>query len=129
MIRSKKRLPACMMTSLCLLWISCLPTIAATKPANVQRVKGGYLLNDAAMRDVVAGWQSDHAAVTVLRQGLDQLQQEIKLQAEDTKQLVADLRRELAAERAEYNRRIRRGRAQGLLIGLIIGAAGVAIVK
>ena len=127
MIRSKKRLPACMMTSLCLLWISCLPSIAKT--ADVQRVSGGYLLSEAAMRDTVAGWQSDHAAVTVLRQGLDELRAEIAAQAEDTRRLVDDLRHELAAERAEYNRRIRRGRAQGLLIGLLIGAAGVAIAK
>lgn len=113
------------MISLSLLLSGCSPSIAQ----DVKRVSGGYLLSEQAMRDTVAGWQSDHAAVTVLRQGLDQLQQEIKLQAEDTKRLVADLRRELAAERAEYNRRIRRGRAQGLLIGLIIGAAGVVIAK
>ena len=105
-----------------------MPTIAATKPANVQRVKGGYLLNDAAMRDVVAGWQSDHAAVTVLRQGLDQLQQEIKLQAEDTRRQLTELKQELAAERKRYNVAIRRSRGQGLLIGVIIGVVTGAIV-
>ena len=118
------------MISLSLLLSGCSPSTAqTTSKADVQRVSGGYLLSEQAMRDTVAGWQSDHAAVTVLRQGLDELRAEIAAQAEDTKQLVADLRRELAAERAEYNRRIRRGRAQGLLIGLLIGAAGVAIAK
>ena len=81
------------------------------------------------MRDTVAGWQADRESVRVLQQGLDELRAEIAAQAEDTRRLVADLRRERAAERAAYNRRIRRGRAQGLLIGLLIGAAGVAIAK
>ena len=81
------------------------------------------------MRDTVTGWTADRESVRVLRQGMNELRAEITAQAEDTKRLVADLRRELAAERAEYNRRIRRGRSQGLLIGLIIGAAGVAIAK
>lgn len=104
-----------------------MPTIAGIKPADVQRVKGGYLLSDTAMRDVVAGWQSDHAAVAVLRQGLDQLQQEIKLQAEDTRRQLAELKQELAAERKRYNAAVRRSRGQGLLIGVIIGvAAGAA---
>ena len=118
------------MISLSLLLTVCLQSTAqTTSKADVQRVSGGYLLSEQAMRDTVAGWQSDHAAVTVLRQGLDELRAEIAAQAEDTRRLVDDLRHELAAERAEYNRRIRRGRAQGLLIGLIIGAAGVDISK
>ena len=116
-----------MMTSLCLLWISCLPSTAKT--ADVQRVAGGYLLSEQAMRDTVAGWTADRESARLLRQGMDELRAEIAAQAEDTKQLVADLKRELAAERAEYNRRIRRGKTQGLLIGLLIGAAGVAIAK
>ena len=113
------------MISLSLLLTVCLQSTAQ----DIKRVSGGYLLSEQAMRDTVAGWQSDHAAVTVLRQGLDELRAEIAAQAEDTRRLVDDLRHELAAERAEYNRRIRRGREQGLLIGLLIGAAGVAIAK
>ena len=81
------------------------------------------------MRDTMAGWTADRESVRVLRQGMDELRAEIAAQAEDTRQLVADLRRELAAERAAYNRRIRRGRAQGILIGLLVGAAGVAVAK
>ena len=122
-----KRPLTCLLIGLSLLLSRCLPSTAKT--ADVQRVSGGYLLSEQAMRDTVAGWQSDHAAVTVLRQGMDELRAEIAAQAEDTRRLVDDLRHELAAERAEYNRRIRRGRAQGLLIGLLIGAAGVAITK
>lgn len=95
----------------------------------MQRVAGGYLLSESSMRDTVAGWMADRESVRLLRQGMDELRAEIAAQAEDTRRLVDDLRRELAAERAEYNRRIRRGRAQGLLIGLLIGAAGAALAK
>lgn len=96
---------------------------------DVKRVQGGYLLSEQAMRDTVAGWTADRESVRVLRRGIDELRAEIAAQAEDTRRMVDDLRRELAAERAEYNRRIRRGRAQGLLLGLMIGAAGVAITR
>lgn len=81
------------------------------------------------MRDTVAGWTADRESVRVLQQGMDELRSEIAAQAEDTRRLVADLRRELAAERAEYNRRIRRGKTQGLLLGLLVGVASMAIAK
>ena len=130
MRRHGKRPLPCLLTASLLLLSRCLPSIAqTTSKADVQRVSGGYLLSEAAMRDTVAGWTADRESIRVLRQGMDELRAEIAAQAEDTRRLVADLRRELAAERAEYNRRIRRGRAQGLLIGLLIGAAGVAIAK
>lgn len=122
-----KRPLICLMISLSLLLSRCSPSTAQT--ADVRRVPGGYLLSEQAMRDTVAGWTADRESVHVLRQGMDELRAEIAAQAEDTRRLVADLRRELAAERAEYNRRIRRGRAQGLLLGLMIGAAGVAIAR
>ena len=118
------------MISLSLLLSVCLQSTAqTTSKADVQRVSGGYLLSEQAMRDTVAGWTADRESARVLRQGMVDLRAEIAAQAEDTRRLVDDLRHELAAERAEYNRRIRRGRAQGLLIGLLIGAAGVAIAK
>lgn len=113
------------MISLSLLLSGCSTSIAQ----DVKRVAGGYLLSEQAMRDTVAGWTADHESARLLRQGMDELRAEIAAQAEDTRRLVDNLRRELAAERAEYNRRIRRGRAQGLLLGLLIGAAGVAIAK
>lgn len=124
--------------SFVLLLIVCLPSIAQTtnnhfrdaaKMVDVQRVKGGYLLSDRAMRDTVAGWSADRESVRVLRQGLDELRAEIAAQAEDTRRLVDDLRRELAAERATYNHRLRKSKTQGILLGLLVGAAGVAIVK
>lgn len=125
MLRLKRECLICLLTASLLLSTLCSPSIAKT--SDVQRVAGGYLLSEAAMRDTVAGWTADRESVRVLQQGMDELRSEIAAQAEDTRRLVADLRRELAAERAEYNKRIRRGRAQGILIGLLVGAAGVAI--
>lgn len=125
MLRQKSRRLLCLLMSLCLLSIGCSQSIAQ----DVRRISGGYLLSESAMRDTVAGWSADRESVRVLRQGLDDLRAEIAAQAEDTRRLVDDLRHELALERADYNRRLRRGKAQGFLIGLIIGAAGVAIAK
>ena len=125
MRRHAKRPLICLLTASLLLLSGCSTSIAQ----DVKRVAGGYLLSEQAMRDTVAGWTADRESIRVLRQGMDELRAEIAAQAEDTRRLVDDLRHELAAERAEYNRRIRRGRAQGLLIGLLIGAAGVAITK
>ena len=122
-----KRPLSCLLIGLSLLLSRCSPSTAKT--ADVQRVAGGYLLSEAAMRDTVAGWQADRESARVLWQGMDELRAEIAAQAEDTRRLVDDLKRELAAERAEYNRRIRRGKAQGLLLGLLIGAAGAAVAR
>ena len=117
MRRRAERLPLYLLTICVTLLSGCSPSIAqTTSKSDVRRVKGGYLLSERAMRDTVAGWSADRESVRVLRQGLDELRAEIVAQAEDTRRLVDDLRRELAAERAAYNRRIRRGRAQGLLI-------------
>ena len=120
-----KRPLICLLISSVLLLSRCSPSTAQ----DVKHVSGGYLLSEAAMRDTVAGWTADRESVRVLRQGMDELRAEIAAQAEDTRRLVDNLRRELAAERAAYNRRIRRGRAQGILIGLLVGAAGVAVAK
>lgn len=125
MLRSRRGLMIYLLTASLLLSTFCSQSTAQ----DVKRVQGGYLLSEQAMRDTVAGWTADRESVRVLRRGIDELRAEIAAQAEDTRRMVDDLRRELAAERAEYNRRIRRGRAQGLLLGLMIGAAGVAIAR
>lgn len=97
---------------------------------DIKRTAGGYLLSESAMRDTVAGWSADRESVRVLQRGLDELRAEIAAQAEDTRRLVDDLRHELAAERMMYNKRIRRGKGQGLLWGVLIGTvAGALITK
>ena len=122
MLRSKRVPLICLLTASMLLSSRCSPSIA--QDADVRRVPGGYLLSEQAMRDTVAGWTADRESARILRQGMDELRREIAAQAEDTRRLVDDLRRELAVERAEYNRRIRRGKTQGLLIGAVIGIVG-----
>ncbi|MGI6076443.1 MAG: chemotaxis protein [Pyramidobacter sp.] len=111
------------------IYVTLLSSCSQSTAQDVKRVSGGYLLSEQAMRDTVAGWSADRESVHVLQQGLDELRAEIAAQAADTRRLVDDLRRELAAERAAYNKRIQRGKTQGVLLGLIIGAAGVAIAK
>ncbi len=125
MERHAKMLTSCAMMSLWLLSSGCSQSTAQ----DIKRTAGGYLLSESAMRDTVAGWSADRESVRVLRQGLDELRAEIAAQAEDTRRLVDDLRRELAAERAAYNRRIRKEKTQGLILGLIIGAVGASIIK
>ncbi len=125
MLRLKRGLMICLLTASLLLLTLCSQSTAQ----DVKRVQGGYLLSEQAMRDTVAGWTADRESVRVLRRGIDELRAEIAAQAEDTRRLVDNLRRELAAERAEYNRRIRRGKTQGLLLGLLVGAASMAIAK
>lgn len=133
MRRRAERLPLYLLTICVTLLSGCSPSIAQTisdhfrditKMIDVRRVQGGYLLSEQAMRDTVAGWSADRESVRVLRAGMDELRSEIAAQAEDTRRLVDDLRRELAAERKVYNKRIRRSKTQGLLIGALIGVIG-----
>lgn len=125
MPRLKRGLPICLLTVSLLLSTLCWQSIAQ----DVKRVQGGYLLSEQAMRDTVAGWTADRESACVLRQGLDELRAEIAAQAEDTRRLVSDLKRELERERAAYNAKIRRAKGQGLLYGVLIGSIGIMIAK
>ena len=98
MHKSKRECLIYLLISSVTLFSRCSPSTAQV--ADVQRVAGGYLLSESAMRDTVAGWTADRESARVLRQGMDELRAEIAAQAEDTRRLVDDLRRELAAERA-----------------------------
>lgn len=122
-----KRPMICLLISCVLLLSRCSPSTAKT--ADVQRVPGGYLLSEQAMRDTVAGWTADRESARILRQGMDELRAEIAAQAEDTRRLVSDLKRELERERAAYNAKIRRAKGQGLLYGVLIGSIGIMIAK
>lgn len=137
MLKLVKRPLICLLISSVTLSVLCSPTIAQTtehiapvrKMVDVRRVAGGYLLSESAMRDTVAGWSSDRESVRVLRRGLEDLRAEIAAQAEDTRRLVSDLKRELERERAAYNAKIRRAKGQGLLYGVLIGSIGIMIAK
>ena len=125
MLRPKSGLMICLLTVSLLLSTLCSQSIAQ----DVKRVQGGYLLSEQAMRDTVAGWTADRESARVLRQGMDELRAEIAAQAEDTRRLVSDLKRELERERAAYNAKIRRAKGQGLLYGVLIGSIGIMIAK
>lgn len=125
MLRSKRECLICLLTASLLLSTLCSQSIAQ----DVKRVQGGYLLSEQAMRDTVAGWTADRESARVLRQGLEDLRAEIAAQAEDTRRLVSDLKRELERERAAYNAKIRRAKGQGLLYGVLIGSIGIMIAK
>lgn len=125
MLRPKSGLMICLLTVSLLLSTLCSQSIAQ----DVKRVQGGYLLSEQAMRDTVAGWTADRESARVLRQGLEDLRAEIAAQAEDTRRLVSDLKRELERERAAYNAKIRRAKGQGLLYGVLIGSIGIMIAK
>lgn len=127
MPKPKSRLMICLLTASLLLSTLCSPSTAEV--ADVQRVAGGYLLSEQAMRDTVAGWTADRESARVLRRGLDELRAEITAQAEDTRRLVSDLKKELERERAAYNAKIRRAKGQGLLYGVLIGSIGIMIAK
>lgn len=125
MLRSKRECLICLLTASLLLSTLCSQSIAQ----DVKRVQGGYLLSEQAMRDTVAGWTADRESARVLRRGLEDLRAEIAAQAEDTRRLVSDLKRELERERAAYNAKIRRAKGQGLLYGVLIGSIGIMIAK
>lgn len=127
MLRLKRECLIYLLIASMLLSTLCSPSTA--KASDVQRVAGGYLLSEQAMRDTVAGWTADRESVRVLRRGLEDLRAEIAAQAEDTRRLVSDLKRELERERAAYNAKIRRAKGQGLLYGVLIGSIGIMIAK
>lgn len=90
----------------------------------------GYWLSDAAARDIAAGWSADRESVRILRRGLEDLRAEMAASNADTQKLLAELRKEIANERLSYNKRIRTTKAQGLLWGVVLGAAaGVIAAK
>ena len=127
----KKLCLLCLMTLLLTLWLNCCASLAAKGDAEILRVPSGwtshapgYWLSDGAARDIVSGWSADRESVKVLRQGIEDLKAEVDAANADTRRLIDELRAEIQAEREEYARKIRAGKRQGILIGLLIGAVG-----
>ena len=99
-------------------------------PAGWTSTQAGYWLSDTAARDIAAGWLADRESVRILRQGLTDLRSEMAAANADTQRLLGELRKEIANERLSYNKRIRATKTQGLLWGVVLGAAaGVIAVK
>lgn len=89
----------------------------------------GYYLTDAAMRDTIAGWTTAKKEADIREQALIALRDEIKAQQADLTRQLARLQTEIAAERKAWRGRVRRGKAQGLAYGLILGFGGGWLVR
>ena len=89
----------------------------------------GYYLTDTAMRDTVAGWTEARKVADVRQQALEALRDEIAAQTQQMKRDLADLQREIVLERQAWRTRVRWGKAQGFVYGVIAGFAGGWLVK
>ena len=89
----------------------------------------GYYLTDAAMRDTIAGWTEARKIADVRLQALEALREEVRLQQADLRRQLAELQHEIAVERSAWRSRVRRGKTQGLVYGLLLGFGGGYLVK
>ena len=127
-------------------WLLCLLTICLTcSPACCQSTEKdidalrvlpgwtaparGYYLTDAAMRDTIAGWTTAKNEANIREQALIALRDEITAQQADLKRQLAELQHEIAAERRLWRGRVRRGKTQGLVYGVLAGFAGGYLVR
>lgn len=81
------------------------------------------------MRDTIAGWTEARKVADVRQQALEALRDEIAAQTQQMKRDLADLQREITVERATWRSRVRRGKAQGLVYGILIGGVTGYLVK
>ena len=122
--------------TLCLI---CLPgCLTSTARADVDALRvragwvapqAGYFLTQLAMRDTIAGWTEAKKNADVRQQALEALREEIQLQQADLRRQLAELQHEIAAERRLWRSRVRRGKTQGLVYGVLIGFTGGYLVR
>ncbi len=123
-----------------MLCLTCLPACSQTGDAktgvDALRIRAGwtapaagYYLTDTAMRDTVAGWTEARKVADVRQQALEALRDEIAAQTQQMKRDLAELQREISVERQAWCTRVRRGKAQGFVYGVISGFAGGWLVK
>lgn len=122
--------------TLCLICsLACSTSTARADVDAVRVLKGwtapapGYFLTDAAMRDTIAGWTEAKRIADVRQQALEALRDEITAQQADLKRQLAELQHEIADERRLWRSRVRRGKTQGLVYGVLAGFAGGYLVR
>lgn len=81
------------------------------------------------MRDTVQGWTEARKVADVRQQALEALRDEVKAQQADLIRQLAELQREISAERSLWRSRVRRGKVQGLSLGLLFGFGGGYLVR
>lgn len=89
----------------------------------------GYYLTDAALRDTVQGWTEARKVADVRQQALEALRDEVRAQQADLIRQLAELQREITAERSLWRSRARRGKMQGLIYGAVLGFGGGYLVR
>ena len=81
------------------------------------------------MRDTVQGWTEARKIADVRQQALEALRDEVKAQQADLIRQLAELQHEITVERSMWRRRVRRGKTQGLVYGLLLGFGGGYLVR
>ena len=121
-----------------MLCLTCSPACSQTgeKVTDALRIgKGwtapaaGYYLTDAAMRDTVTGWTTARKEADIREQALTALRDEIAAQSKQMKRDLANLLQEITAERKLWRSRVRRGKTQGLVYGVLLGFGSGYLVR
>ena len=121
-----------------MLCLTCSPACSETTEPSADALRihagwtapaAGYYLTDTAMRDTIAGWTEARKVADVRQQALEALRDEIAAQTQQMKRDLTELQREIALERQAWRTRVRRGKAQGFVYGIIAGFAGGWLVK
>ena len=81
------------------------------------------------MRDTIAGWTEAKKIADVRQQALEALREEIRLQQADLRRQLGELQSEIDTERRYWRSRVRRGKTQGLVIGILAGFTGGYLVR
>ena len=89
----------------------------------------GYFLADEAMKDTIEGWGTARKEADIRQQALEALRDEITAQQADLKRQLAELQHEIAVERRLWRGRVRRGKTQGFVYGVIGGFLGGYLVR